>query len=211
MRIALATTAASCASERATSPAFASCKTTPLGRSSSAATGLIAAFAMSLPHRCGRMSYTVVARIADSSNKRAIRLHVSGEAPPLPTTVWPTPTGIAAPSATVSDDSVVAPSTSAMWPPSAVLIASSLPIPFCNEMIAVDGLSSPMNGRSARNVSVARTNTKSAATPNRSRGSLDAATCRPSPSPSRSPSRRIVSTTSRRTSNIDTSLRAASL
>jgi hypothetical protein len=45
-----------------TSPACSSLRKTPFGRPSNAATGLIAAFAISLPHNCGRMSYAALAR-----------------------------------------------------------------------------------------------------------------------------------------------------
>ena len=69
------------------------------------------------------------------------------------------------PGASVCDDSVVTPRMTGTAPPSAVLIASSFPMPFCSETTGDAGLSSPANGRSARNVSTAFTKRKSAFEP----------------------------------------------
>ena len=65
----------------------------------------------------------------------------------------------------VCDDSVVMPRITGTAPPSAVLMASSLPTPFCSETIGAPGLSSPANGRSARSVSTALTKRKSICDP----------------------------------------------
>ncbi len=60
----------------------------------------------------------------------------------------------------VFDDSVVMPRITGTAPPSAVLIASSFPMPFCSEITGAAGSSSPAKARNARSVSTALTNKK---------------------------------------------------
>ena len=130
---------------------------------------LIAAFATSFPHRCGRMSYTTEARNPECVSTSAIVRDVAGAAEAEPIRVVPVIELRTCPGPTVSEDSVVTPSTTGTAPPSAVLIASLLPTPFCSEMIGAAGFNSPANGRSARSVSTALTKRKSICEPKRSR------------------------------------------
>ena len=130
---------------------------------------------------------------------------------PSPTIVVPIPTGVAEPGTGINADSVVAPITSATFPPSDAFTASSLETPFCSETITHDGSSALTNGRSARIVSVARTNTNRTCEANRSRADDEIATLRRAPSSaSAKPRSRTAATTSGRISSIETSCSRAS-
>ena len=85
---------------------------------------------------------------------------VSVEAPAEPTTVVPTPSRRECPCPIARLCSLVIPMTSGTLPPSAALIASSFPSPFCSETIGVAGLSWPVKGRTACSVFGALTKTK---------------------------------------------------
>src|ERR1700677_4263511 len=94
-------------------------------------------------------------------------------------------------------------------PPNAVLMASSLPTPFCSEIPGAVGLSSPAKARSARSVSTALTKRKSMCEPYKSRGRSAIATKRAGSSLTLRPLRSTARTTSALSSRIVTLQRAA--
>ena len=181
-----------------------------MGRSSSAATGMIAAFAIEF---APQMRANVVRHditIPASVSSRAMRAHVSGDGTAGAENGRAGTEGTAVPGAVVRADSVVAPRTSATFPPSDALTASSFETPVCSETIVHDGESSLTNGRSARIVSVARTKRNSTCESKSSRAAEVIATGLRPASPTPRPFSRIAATRSGRTSSRVTSLSRAS-